>query len=142
MSRVWSALKLLLALAAVGGLLFGGAALLLDPGGHGGGNPLADNPVAGAIRNVFDDDGPVIDAVQDAHQEFNAEVWGDGGDLAAACSSLDDAVTTAEQDDRFAAGDVERIEEVRGRVCDPQEEAIALHDVLVDLEEDLRGRGG
>ena len=139
---MWSALKLLLALAAVGGLLFGGVALLFDPGGHGGGNPLADNPVSGAIRNVFDNDGPVIDAVQDAHHEFNAEVWGDGGDLEAACTSLEDAVTMAEQDDGYGPEHVDRIEEVRGRVCDPQEQPIALHDALVDLEEDLRGRGG
>lgn len=142
MSRVWSACKLLLALAAVGALLFGGAALLLDPGGHGGGNPLAANPVAGAVRDVFDDDGPVIDAVQAAHEEFNAEIWGDGGNLTAACRSLEGAATTADQDDAYDREHVDRIEEVRRRVCDGGGSDMALHDALVDLEEGLRDGGG
>lgn len=139
MSRVWTAAKLLAALGAVGGLLFVGASLLIQPSGHDDGGGLADNPASRAIRNVFDNDDAVLDAVQAAHQEFNAQIWGDGGDLAAACSSLEEARTAAGEVETYDEDQVGHLDEVRGRVCDRDGSDLALHDALVDLEEDLRG---
>lgn len=141
MSRVWTAAKLLAALGAVGALLFVGASLLFQPSGHEGDGTLADNPASRAIRNIFDDDDAVIDAVQAAHEEFNAQIWGDGGDLTSACSSLEEAVTAAGDADTYDEDQVGHLHEVRGRVCDGDGSDLALHDALVDLEEDLRGGG-
>lgn len=133
---------LIAALAAVGGLLFAGAALLFAPGGHGDGNALTDNPASRAIRDVFDRDDDVINAVQAAHNEFNEQIWGDGGDPAAACTSLEEAETGADDSDSYGPDQVERLREVRERVCDTDGSDLELHDALVDVEEALRDGGG
>lgn len=133
---------LIAALAAVGGLLFAGAALLFAPGGHGDGNALTDNPASRAIRDVFDRDDEVIDAVQDAHSEFNEQIWGDGGDLTAACASMEGAETSADGSDGYGPDEVERISGVRERVCETDGSDLELHDALVELEEALRDAGG
>lgn len=138
MSRLLTAVKLLAVLAAVGGLLFVAATLLLDPGGHGDGNALADNPASRAIRDVFDRDDEVIDGVQAAHREFNREIWGDGGDLTAACTSVEEALAHARDGDTYDAQRVEHLTDVTRRVCDGDEEPLDVHDALVDVEEDLR----
>lgn len=140
MSRVWSAVKLLAALAAVAGLLFAGAALLLSPGGHGDGNALTDNPASRAIRGVFDRDDAVIDAVQAAHDEFNAQIWGDGGNLAAACTRLEEAATAVGDSEVYDGRQVRRLGDVKQRVCDTDGSDMQLHDALADLEETLRDR--
>lgn len=138
MSRVWSVVKLLAVLAAVGGLLFAGAALLLTPDGHGGGSVITDNPASRAIRNVFDDDDAVINGVQAAHAEFNEEVWGDGGNLTTACSELEEALTVAGEGDVYDDEQTEQLDRVTRRVCDGDGKALELHDALVDVEEALR----
>lgn len=142
MSRVWSAVKLIAALAAVGGMLFAGAAVLFAPGGHGDGNALTDNPASRAIRDVFDQDDEVVDAVQAAHSEFNEQIWGDGGDLTAACTSMEDAETRADESDSYRPDQVERLRGVRERVCDTDGSDLELHDALAEVEEALRDGGG
>lgn len=142
MSRVWSAVKLVVALAAIGGLLFAGAALLFAPGGHGDGNALTDNVASRAIRDVFDRDDEVVNAVQAAHREFNRQIWGDGGDTDAACASLEEAEDTADGSDRYDAEQVEQLREVRERVCDLDGSDLELHDALADVEEVLRDGAG
>lgn len=133
---------LIAALAAVGGLLFAGAALLFAPGGHGDGNVVTDNPASRAIRDVFDQDDEVIDAVQAAHSEFNEQIWGDGGDLSAACTSMEEAETAADESDSYGSDDIERLRGVRERVCDTDGSDLELHDALADVEEALRDGGG
>lgn len=141
MSRLRSAAILLAALAGVGGLLFAGVALLFAPSGHEDGNALTDNAASRAIRDVFDRDDAVIDAVQAAHGQFNEQIWGDGGDLTAACDQVEEAVRTARENDTYGTDQVQRLEEVADRVCAGDGSDLELHDALADVEDELRAAG-
>lgn len=136
--RLWTAVKLLTALAAVGGLLFVGATFFFEPAGHGDGGGLADNAASRAIRNVFDRDDEVVDGVQAAHREFNAEIWGDGGDLIAACTRMEEALGGARDGDTYGAEQVDVLADATRRICDGDGSPLELHDLLDDVEERLR----